>query len=177
MFHEATKYKGKSLNKELFAGPDLLNSLVGVLPLFRNHKIALVGNMEAMFHQVRVKPSDRYAFGFLWADSPFKDPTKVDTYQMLIHVFGETDSLCCATFAVKCVSRDNKEKCSRVVSESILKSFYADDLLKSVITIEEAVNLAKEMTDVMRRGGFRVTKFISNDKNVMNSIPVAEKAK
>ena len=34
-----------------------------------------------------------------------------------------------------------------------------------------------EITDLMRRGGFRLTKFISNDKDVMNSILVAERAK
>ena len=52
VFDAAAKYKSKSLNKELFIGPDLLNSLVGVLLQFRNHKIALVGDMEAMFHQM-----------------------------------------------------------------------------------------------------------------------------
>ena len=130
-----------------------------------------------MFHQVRVKPSDRDVLRFLWADSPFKDLTKIDTDQMLVHIFGATDSPCCANFAMKCAARDNKEKCSSVASESILKSFYADALLKSVITTEEAINLAKEISDVMRRGGFRLTKFISNHKDTMNSIPLAERAK
>ena len=83
----------------------------------------------------------------------------------------------CANFEVKCVARDKKERCNRVASELIMESFYADDLLKSVIKTEEAVNLAKEITDVKRRGGFRLTKFVSNDKDVMNSIPVAERAK
>ena len=64
VFNPAAKYKGKSLNKELFTDPDLLKSLVGVLLRFRNHKIALVGDVKAMFHQVRVKPSDRDALGF-----------------------------------------------------------------------------------------------------------------
>ena len=31
VFYVDAKYKGKGLNKELFTGPDLLNSLVGVL--------------------------------------------------------------------------------------------------------------------------------------------------
>ena len=96
---------------------------------------------------------------------------------MLVHIFGATDSPCFANFVVKGVARDNKERCNRAASESILKSFYADDLLKSVISTEEAVNLAKEISDVMRRGGFRLTNFISNDKDTMDSIPVAERAK
>ena len=40
----------------------------------------------------------------------------------------------------------------------------------------EAVNSAKEIANVMRHGGFRLTKFIWNDKDVMNSILVAERA-
>ena len=68
VFDAAAKYKGKSLNKELFTATDLLNSLVGVLLRFQDHKIALVGDLEAMFSQVRVKPSDRDALRFLWAD-------------------------------------------------------------------------------------------------------------
>ena len=94
---------------------------------------------------------------------------------MLVHIFGATDSPYCANFAVKFVARDNKERCGRIASESILKPFYTN-LLKSVITTE-AVNLAKEITNVMRRRGFRLTKFISYDKDVMNSILVAERAK
>ena len=93
---------------------------------------------------------------------------------MLVHIFGAAGLRCCATFAVKCVARDNKEIYSRAASESILQSFYADDLLKLVITAKEAVNVAEEITDVMRRARFRLTKFISNNKNVMNSIPAAE---
>ena len=37
--------------------------------------------------------------------------------------------------------------------------------------------MAEEIADVMQYGGFRLTKFVSNDEDVMNSIPVAERAK
>ena len=54
------------------------------------------------------------------------------------------------------------------------ESFYANDLLKSVITTEEAVNFAKEITEVIQCGGFRLTRFILND---MNSILATERVK
>ena len=84
----------------------------------------------------------------------FKDPTKIDTHQMLVHRVGATDSLYCANFAVKSVAGDNKERCSTVSREPILKLFYTDDLLKLVIAAEEAVNLAKDNFDVLQHGGF-----------------------
>ena len=37
--------------------------------------------------------------------------------------------------------------------------------------------MAEEIAVVMRHEGFRLTKLILNDKDVMNSIPVAERAK
>ena len=47
-------------------GPDLVNSLVGVLTRFRKNKVALVADVKAMFHQIKVDPRDQNALRFLW---------------------------------------------------------------------------------------------------------------
>lgn len=49
VFDATSKFIEESLNKNLHAGPDLLSSLVGTFR-FRNYKVALVTNMETMFH-------------------------------------------------------------------------------------------------------------------------------
>ena len=58
VFDAAATCKGKSLNKSLHTGPDLLNSLAGVLLHFRKNEIAVVADIEAMFHQVKVNKAD-----------------------------------------------------------------------------------------------------------------------
>ena len=58
VFDASGEYDGISLNKALLTGLDLLNNLVGVLLRFRNHKIAIAADIEAMYHQVRVSKSD-----------------------------------------------------------------------------------------------------------------------
>ena len=46
---------GTSLNKNLLQGLDYTNRLVGVLLRFREENVALVGDIESMFHQVKVR--------------------------------------------------------------------------------------------------------------------------
>ena len=62
----AASSNGKTLNDFLMKGPDLMNSLVGVLLRFRREKIAIVADIETMFYQIHVNPSDRDALRFLW---------------------------------------------------------------------------------------------------------------
>ena len=45
------------LNNNLLHGPDLTNTLLGVLIRFRQDRVALHADIEAMFHQVRVIPN------------------------------------------------------------------------------------------------------------------------
>ena len=66
VFDCAAKFKDVSLNSRLLQGPDFMNSLVGVLMRFRQDHIALAADIEAMFHQVRVKDDDCDALRFLW---------------------------------------------------------------------------------------------------------------
>lgn len=49
---------------KLRTGPDLLNSLVGVLLWFREQSVGLASDIEAMFHQVQVQ--DQPALRFLF---------------------------------------------------------------------------------------------------------------
>ena len=65
VFDCAAKYRGTSLNDQLLTGPDLTNSVAGVLTRFRE-EVALSADIECMFHQIRVAPADQDAFRFLW---------------------------------------------------------------------------------------------------------------
>ncbi|OON19881.1 hypothetical protein X801_04247, partial [Opisthorchis viverrini] len=66
VFDYAAKNLNTSLNMQLLTGPDLVNSLCGVLLRFREHPYVLVADIEALFHQVKVPQSDRDALRFLW---------------------------------------------------------------------------------------------------------------
>lgn len=66
VFDCAARFKGTLLNDNLLQGPDLANSLIGVLSRFRMQPIALMGDITAMFHQVHMPQPDRDLCRFLW---------------------------------------------------------------------------------------------------------------
>ena len=56
----AAKYDGMSLNSQLLQGPDLINSLVGVVIRFRQEQVALAADIEAtrsVFRRETVMPA------------------------------------------------------------------------------------------------------------------------
>ena len=57
------------------------------------------------------------------------------------------------------------------------KNFYVDDCLKSVPTTEAAVKLIYELCKLLSTGGFHLTKFLSNSREVMKAIPESERCK
>ena len=166
----AAEYGGVSLNKSLLTGPDLLNSLVGVLMRFRVDEVAIAADIEAMFHQVRVSSEDADSLRFLWKEDITSDDPP-DVCQMLVHIFGAKSSPTCANYAVQRTARDNREHFDALVLYAALRSFYVDDLLKSVGSEETAIALARQLTEMLKRGGFRLCKFISNRPSVLAELP------
>jgi hypothetical protein len=66
VFDCSARCSGFSLNDHLLHGPDLSNSIAGVLTRFRFDLIAFVADLEAMFYQVQVPQHDRRYLRFLW---------------------------------------------------------------------------------------------------------------
>ena len=48
-------------------------------------------------------------------------------------------------------------------------------VLQSVETAEEAVEVVSELRELCKKGGFRLTKFVSSSREVLESIPPEER--
>ena len=130
VFDCAAKYDGVSFNEKVLPGPDLTNSLVGILSRFRLRKVALMADVEAMFHQVSVTPEDRDVLRFLWW--PNGDLTSMPAvYRMTAHLFGGTWSPSCCTYALHHIASDNALDFSQSTLDTVCHDFYVDDCLKS----------------------------------------------
>ena len=153
VFDCSAKYNGDSLNKHLLQGPDLTNSLFGILCRFLQEPVGLMCDIEAMFHQVKVTPDCRDYLRFLWWNGGdiSREP---EEYRMAVHLFGATSSPGCCNYALKSTADDNETSIGSYAAEFLRKDFYVDDGLKSLATTSEAISLTKEAKKMCRRGGF-----------------------
>ena len=175
VFDCAAEYQNESLNKHLLQGPDLTNSLTGVLCRFRQEPIAFMCDIEGMFHQVKVKEEYRDLLRFLWwEDGDLTEEPK--EYRMTVHLFGATSSPGCANFALKSTANDFEEEFGASAADFLRNDFYVDDGLKSVPLVDEAVKLIASVKQMCSRGGFRLHKFVSNSKEVIRRIPEQDRA-
>ena len=176
VFDASAECKGESLNKHLLQGPDLTNSLTGVLCRFRKEPVAFICDIEGMFHQVNVNYEHRNLLRFLWWEQGDIEKSLVE-YRMTVHLFGAVSSPGCANFALKTTADDFEEECGNDAAEFVRHDFYVDDGLKSVPSVEHAINLIESTKTLCKKGGFNLHKFISNRREVIEAIPVEQRAK
>ena len=89
--------------------PDLTNQIVGILPRFREGRVAFMEDIEAMFYQVRVPEEHRSLSRFLWCKDNNTSSDIVD-YEMNAHVFCGTLSPSCNSYALRHTAADNGDK-------------------------------------------------------------------
>ncbi|XP_061166393.1 uncharacterized protein LOC133175314 [Saccostrea echinata] len=173
VFDSSAKFQNVSLNSVLLQGPDLCNSLLGVLLRFRREKIAVTMDVEQMFHNFKVPEDQRRYLRFLWHLDNDLDQPLVD-FQMTVHVFGNRPSPAVATFGLRKVVEGSSED----IRDLVCNNFYVDDGLLSSTTEEEAISLVHRTKKALQDGGnIRLHKFSSNSRKVLDSFAPYDLAK
>ncbi|XP_063540068.1 uncharacterized protein LOC134749095 [Cydia strobilella] len=166
---------GVSLNSELLIGPSLLGDLRDILMRWRTHKVCFVADVIKMYRQILVRREDTDFQRILWRFSPDED---IREYRMLTVTFG---TACAPFLAIKtlrqiAIDEANTEDYAQA-REIINHSFYMDDVLSGGNTIETAVEAKRQLTEVLRRGGFELQKWSSNSKEFINTVEPEKRAK
>ena len=76
---------------------------------------------------------------------------------------------------LKRTSIDGEDQFGKAAAETLQDNFYVDDLLKSLDKEREAIKLIKNVKAMCASGGFKLTKFLSNNKQVLESIDEADR--
>lgn len=140
VFDCGAELRGKSLNSQLLQGPYLTSCLLGVLTRFRQEPVAVMADVQSMFHQVKVAQDDGDFLCFLWWPEGDLKQEFVE-YRMTVYLFGAVSSPSCACYALRKTAEDNQNNFPAEVIDTVNRNFYMDDCLKSLPSEEEAVEM------------------------------------
>ena len=96
---------------------------------------------------------------------------------MNVYIFRETLSQSYCNQALQRTAIDHESRNGKEKTVILRGEFYIDDLLKSVQDKQKAIKLMKDVTAMCAKGGFWLTKFVSNSKYVLVSIPEGQRRK
>jgi hypothetical protein len=154
-----------SLNECLEKGPNLLEVIPSIISRFRWRKIGVVSDIRKAFLQIQVKDEDRDYLRFLWWEDESK---KIVELRHCRVVFGVTSSpfLLAATINHHL---DGVQDVNKETIEALRKSFYVDNCVTSVESLERAQQFAADATMVMARGRFELRGWEFTDQNEENN--------
>ena len=89
-------------------------------------------------------------------------------------MFGAVSSPASANFALRRTVTDNKLCFPGAVINTVERNFYVDDCLKSLSSEAAATTHVHDLQALLSRGGFKLTKWISNSRKVIEAIPAHE---
>lgn len=176
VFDSSAQFDGISLNDVLLQGPDLNNSLLGVLMRFRIGPVAVLADIEQMFHCFVVREECRDMLRFLW----YRDNqpgNEVVEYRMRVHIFGNSPSPAIAIYGLRRAAKEMEQIYGSKTTGLVERHFYMDDALLSFTSEAEATKTVEQLQEMLSISNLRLHKIASNCVNVINHFPADDRAK
>ena len=150
---------GLSLNSCQSSGPNLLPDTIGLLLQFRCKKIAFTMDIQKMFHQFRLDPSQVDLHRFLAFG---------EVYRFMVLIFGETASPFCALAACRLHAERMADKLP-LACKVVQRCLYMDDPIVGCDDVEEGTATAQQLIQFFTTIHMNLHKLASNSKELLDN--------
>ncbi|XP_071043816.1 uncharacterized protein [Parasteatoda tepidariorum] len=141
-----------------------------ILVRFRKHHILFTTDIQKMFRQILVEPSQRNLLRILWKTSEYQS---CKTYRLKTVTYGTTSAPFLATRTILQAARDESERFP-LAAEVLERDSYMDDVVRGVDSVLTAVRLKSELSSLLRSCGMKLHKWRSNVVELDESTDVVE---
>ncbi len=138
--------------------------------------MAVMADIQQMFHSFVVAKEHRNFLRFLWYDNNDLN-NEVLEYQMRVHVFGNSPSPAVAIYGLRRAALTGEQDYGPEARHFVERNFYVDDGLTSLPTEEEAIKLLKATQEMLAQSNLHLHKIASNKVEVMKAFPSEDLAK
>ncbi|XP_039304174.1 uncharacterized protein LOC105205337 [Solenopsis invicta] len=146
-------------------GPTIQDDLFSILTRFRSFKYALTADVIKMYRQVLIDPAQTPLQRIFWRDSQDKP---IRTYELLTVTYGTASAAFLAIRSLRKLAEDNSVKYP-IGSRTVLNDFYVDDLVSGAETLQEALAIKTETSQLLLEGLFELHKWSSNDSALLDN--------
>ena len=155
---------GLSLNKVLMVGPTIQDKLFAHIFRFRTHVYVVTADIEQMYRQINVHPDDRKYQRIFWYHKG-----RISVYNLNTVTFGEAPSPFLAIRTLHQLSDDESHDFP-LAAQILKRDVYVDDLLTGADTLSEVLGLRDGIISLLKRGGFNIRKWGSNQQHALDNI-------
>ena len=137
-------------------GPDVLNSLFGILLRIREFPVAFTCDLSKMYNQVELSLFDMHCHKILWRD--FDQNRKPDHYVLTCATFGDKCAGIIAMLVLKYTAEMFKDEFPQAAN-IIIENSYVDDIIGGSEDTQSACKLMNEIDFIVSKGSFKIKHF------------------
>ena len=168
VFNNSQMFKGFSLNSSWALGPDIMNSLHGVLLRFREDLVGAQGDISKMYYMIRVTVEEQMMQLFVWK---FDGEEKIRTFSMTRLVMGNKPSANLSIIAVrKTAELENFSEQYPIAFKALVEDSYVDNVFITAPDIDKLSFGIEEIEFVGKKGGFRFKEWIVSGQKVPQQV-------
>ena len=156
---------GRSLNDNLLVGPKKQDDLFHITLRFRLHEVALTADITKMYRMVKLTKASSDFQRILFRFTP-EGP--IQTYRIIVVIYGTANA---AYHSVRTLVDTAKLAPDEMTRLTIQEDFYVDDCVTGAATVEEAVELLKNVAGTVAKVGFELRKWACSVPSVVNQLP------
>ncbi|XP_052742136.1 uncharacterized protein LOC128198001 [Bicyclus anynana] len=158
----SSKTNNATFNSIQMVGPTVQDDLLSILLRFRQHKYIIIADVEKMYRQILVHPSDRHLQRIVWRDDP-AEPLKA--FELNTVTYGTASAPFLAT---RCLKQLGLECDDKRIAEVILHDFYVDDLLTGGDDLSTVLEIRNKVSATLASAQLPLRKWKSNDPQLVS---------
>ncbi|GAB0095822.1 uncharacterized protein DMENIID0001_112520 [Sergentomyia squamirostris] len=156
---------GISLNDCLKVGPNVQDSLHNILQRFRHELIPVVTDVKQMFRMIRVQEEFRQLQQIVYRPDKNK-PLRI--YELNTVTYGTSSAPFLAQRCIKKLVSDKGSQYPKAAAK--MDQIYMDDFIGGSSSVEEAIELQRQLREMFATCGMQLRKWYSNHPDVMSAI-------
>lgn len=146
-------------------GPKIPSDLVDILIRFRQHNYVVTADVSKMFRQIKITETDKALQRIFWRENP---ETPIRKYELTIVTYSTASAPYHAQRCLKQAADDSAEEYPETAA-TICHDFYMDDFISGRESVQQLLQLKREVTQILARVGMELRKWNSNVSELLGN--------